>query len=181
MCPCYAKMEKVFGKKDNVTSVNQFHTTSDAENENNSGSEAPYQGEIREESNSGLSAYEQRQKEVQKAQAENKTNRGVNGEVNHGNKDNESPSGTPSNGNRQKFFKQSCFSLKEHGKRLDQENLKLRRKIIEDYVSIEQMKLEEQIKKSKCDYSLEKEKMKCQFQLEQEKLNWETKLKEKEV
>ncbi|MBW0468746.1 hypothetical protein O181_008461 [Austropuccinia psidii MF-1] len=86
-------------------------------------------------------------REVQKAQAENKANRCVRGEVNHGNNDNESPSGTPSDGNRQKFSKQSCFSLQEYGKRLDPENCKLHRKIIEDYVSIAQIKLEEQIKK----------------------------------
>ncbi|MBW0545445.1 hypothetical protein O181_085160 [Austropuccinia psidii MF-1] len=168
MCPCYAKMEQVFGKKSNVISFNQFNTTSDDENENSSGSEAPSQGEIREESNSGLSAYEKRQRVFQKVQAENKANRGVHREVNHGNNDNESPYGTSSNGNRQNFSKQSLFSLQEHGKQLDQDNHELCHKIIEDYVSIEKMKLEEQIKKNECDYSLEKEKMERQFQLEQE-------------
>ncbi|MBW0531874.1 hypothetical protein O181_071589 [Austropuccinia psidii MF-1] len=122
MCPFYAQMEKVFGQKANVTSFNKFYTTSDAENKNGSGAEAPSQGEIRKESNSGLSAYEQRQRAVQKLQAENKANRGACREVNHGNNDNESPSGTSFNGNRQNFSKWSCFSFQEHGKRLDHEN-----------------------------------------------------------
>ncbi|MBW0488606.1 hypothetical protein O181_028321 [Austropuccinia psidii MF-1] len=86
-------MEQVFGKKSNVTSFNQFDATSDSENKNGSGSEAPSQGEFREESLSGLDAYEQTQRAVQKGQAANKANRSVCGEGNHGNNVNESPSG----------------------------------------------------------------------------------------
>ncbi|MBW0474460.1 hypothetical protein O181_014175 [Austropuccinia psidii MF-1] len=111
MCPCYAQMEQVFGQKANVKSFKQVDTTSDAKNKNGSGSEVPSQGEIREESNSGFSAYEQRQRAVQKVQEANKANRGVCGEGNHGNNENESPSGTSSNGNRQNVSKRSFFSL----------------------------------------------------------------------